>query len=236
MNSDFPRIITLLRKERNISQKQAAADLGISQALLSHYEKGIRECGLDFLVRIADYYDVSCDYLLGRSPEPMGRMISYNPPSEDGDAGINENTDKEKNLFINSAEVVYSLAQKTGSTSLIKAVSSYMLLALYRMFRIIYSANPKNDVRLFAVPESASDGMADAAMSVSCAVAASAAKGTAIGNGDKVKESDDTIITTNSLSSDYPEKAPAILGTIKESEDQILSLMQSVSEDNTVNQ
>jgi transcriptional regulator with XRE-family HTH domain len=39
MNSDFPRIITLLRKERSISQKKAAADLGVSQALLSHYEK-----------------------------------------------------------------------------------------------------------------------------------------------------------------------------------------------------
>ena len=51
MNSDFPRIITFLRKERGLSQKQVASDLGISQALLSHYEKGIRECGLDFLVK-----------------------------------------------------------------------------------------------------------------------------------------------------------------------------------------
>lgn len=51
MNSDFPMIISMLRKERRLSQKQVAADLGISQALLSHYEKGIRECGLDFLVK-----------------------------------------------------------------------------------------------------------------------------------------------------------------------------------------
>lgn len=56
MNSDFARNITLRRKEKHITQKQAAADLGISQALLSHYEKGIRECGLEFLVKIADYY------------------------------------------------------------------------------------------------------------------------------------------------------------------------------------
>ena len=71
MNADFPRVLTLLRKERGISQKQAAAELGVSQALLSHYEKGIRECGLDFLVRAADFYSVSCDYLLGRSPDPV---------------------------------------------------------------------------------------------------------------------------------------------------------------------
>lgn len=76
MNADFPRIITLIRKERKISQKQAAADLGISQALLSHYEKGIRECGLEFLSRIADYYHVSCDYLLGRSPSPQKQVSS----------------------------------------------------------------------------------------------------------------------------------------------------------------
>ena len=64
MNADFPRIITLLRKERGISQKKASADLSISQALLSHYEKGIRECKLGFLVKISDYYGVTCDYLL----------------------------------------------------------------------------------------------------------------------------------------------------------------------------
>ena len=42
---EFNRIIKLLRTERGITQKQAAEDLHISQALLSHYEKGIRECG-----------------------------------------------------------------------------------------------------------------------------------------------------------------------------------------------
>ena len=76
MNADFPRILTLLRKERGISQKMAAGDLGISQALLSHYEKGIRECGLDFVIRCADYYHVSCDYLLGRSPDRSGATLS----------------------------------------------------------------------------------------------------------------------------------------------------------------
>ena len=49
---EFNRIIKLLRKERGITQKQAAEDLGVSQALLSHYEKGIRECGLDFVPAI----------------------------------------------------------------------------------------------------------------------------------------------------------------------------------------
>ena len=76
MGSEFSRIITLLRKEKGVTQKQAAAELGVSQALLSHYEKGIRECGLDFVVRVADYYGVSCDYLLGRSADRSGLTLS----------------------------------------------------------------------------------------------------------------------------------------------------------------
>lgn len=64
------RLVTL-RKDKNLSQKEAAAALGVSQGLLSHYEKGIRECGLDFLCRAATFYDVSSDYLLGLSDTKM---------------------------------------------------------------------------------------------------------------------------------------------------------------------
>ncbi|MDD6807201.1 MAG: helix-turn-helix domain-containing protein [Oscillospiraceae bacterium] len=63
----FQSRLTEQRKLKKISQKQAAKDLGISQALLSHYENGIRECGLSFVVRAANYYGVTCDYLLGNS-------------------------------------------------------------------------------------------------------------------------------------------------------------------------
>ena len=65
----FSVVLTKLRKEKGLSQKYAAQELKISQALLSHYEKGIRECGLNFLINAADFYGVSCDYLLGRTAE-----------------------------------------------------------------------------------------------------------------------------------------------------------------------
>ena len=130
MNSDFPRIITLLRKERNISQKKAALDLGISQGLLSHYEKGKRECGLDFLVRAADYYCVSCDYLLGRSPEPQGKTISVedipdDDPSQKDQLGVGGvMVTFNKKLIINSINVLFSLLQKCKSTTIVKEISS----------------------------------------------------------------------------------------------------------------
>ena len=59
-----------LRKGRNITQLKMAMDLNMSQNTISRYENGEREPGLEELVRIADYFDVSIDYLLGRTENP----------------------------------------------------------------------------------------------------------------------------------------------------------------------
>ena len=67
MERSFPETLSALRREKNISQRSAAAELGISQALLSHYENGAREPGLSFVCRACDYYGVTADYLLCRS-------------------------------------------------------------------------------------------------------------------------------------------------------------------------
>ena len=75
MDPVFASRLRLLRKQKQVSQKKAAEDLGVSQALLSHYENGIRECGLDFVVRAADYYGVRTDYLLGHSND----IMEYDP-------------------------------------------------------------------------------------------------------------------------------------------------------------
>jgi len=65
--SNFKNTLSELRSEKGLSQRQAAAELGISQALLSHYENGAREPKLDFIVKVCDYYGVSADFLLGRT-------------------------------------------------------------------------------------------------------------------------------------------------------------------------
>ena len=52
MERSFPETLSALRRDRNISQRKAAADLHISQALLSHYENGAREPGLGFVCRV----------------------------------------------------------------------------------------------------------------------------------------------------------------------------------------
>ena len=70
MDRTFPETLSALRRERNISQRQAAQDPRLSQASLSHYENGAREPGLAFVCRACDYYGVSADYLLCRSQQP----------------------------------------------------------------------------------------------------------------------------------------------------------------------
>lgn len=82
----FASTLSELRRRKGLSQRKAAADLKISQALLSHYENGAREPGLNFVCRVCDYYGVTADYLLGRSQNPDGNDRS----SDIAKAFINE--------------------------------------------------------------------------------------------------------------------------------------------------
>lgn len=58
-----------LRKEKKLSQLRLAIDLDINQNTISRYENMEREADYATLIRIADYFNVSLDYLLGRSED-----------------------------------------------------------------------------------------------------------------------------------------------------------------------
>lgn len=76
MERNFSGIMSELRKKQGVSQRKAAADLQVSQALLSHYENGMREPGLAFVCRACDYYGVTADHLLGRN-EKDAALVSF---------------------------------------------------------------------------------------------------------------------------------------------------------------
>ncbi len=59
-----------LRIKKKISQLKLALDLNTSQNTISRYETGEREAGYSVLIAIADYFDVSIDYLLERTDNP----------------------------------------------------------------------------------------------------------------------------------------------------------------------
>lgn len=59
-----------IRKSKGISQLKLAMDLNTSQNTISRYETGEREPGINELIKIADYFDISVDYLLERTNNP----------------------------------------------------------------------------------------------------------------------------------------------------------------------
>lgn len=59
-----------LRKSKNISQLRLSIDLCTSQNSISRFESGVRKPDYDMLIQMADYFDVSLDYLVGRSDNP----------------------------------------------------------------------------------------------------------------------------------------------------------------------
>ena len=156
--NDFARVITLIRKEKGISQKQAAAELGVSQALLSHYEKGVRECGLDFVLRVADYYDVSCDYLLGRSADRLGTTIKVDEIPESDGTGDKVMRGSvlptlNKKLIVNSLNIIFDILAECDNKTLVTEMSDYIMDVVYKAFRYIYSANAGNTAAMFRLGE-----------------------------------------------------------------------------------
>ncbi len=61
----FPRLLDL-REDKDMTQKEVAALLGIDQRVYSTYETGKRDIPLNHLIALADFYGVSVDYILGR--------------------------------------------------------------------------------------------------------------------------------------------------------------------------
>ena len=147
-NSKFAAILSQLRKERGSSQKKTAEDLGISQALLSHYEKGIRECGLDFVIKCSEYYGVTTDYLLGVSDSRYGIDEEYLFSS------INEGEGTSLSTISQATKLLLEIATaSTAEKDTAQYINDYYMLCIYRgaltlaksgklpqeMFRLDYS-------------------------------------------------------------------------------------------------
>ena len=219
--NDFSRVITLLRKERGITQKQAAMDLGISQALLSHYEKGLRECGLDFLVRLCDYYNVSSDYILGRSADRYGAMLSVEDLPGDVSSRDSKFTGSvlptmNKRLIFSSLNILYDKLSQSGNKELTTKVSDYLSLSIYKVFRIIYSSNKQNSQSLFNVKPNSFEGYTTAAQMKTCADI-----NEIVNDKQNAKNNQCFEMTNESITKEYPQHSTGFFNVIKAAEDVI---------------
>ena len=68
-----------LRDSINLSQEKLSAILGTTQSSMNRYENDQANPPMDLLCRYADYFDVSLDYICGRTDKPEGQLYEFHP-------------------------------------------------------------------------------------------------------------------------------------------------------------
>lgn len=68
-----------LRENMNLSQARLAKEIGVTQATVNRYETGKATPTVETLLWYADRFDVSLDYIFGRTSEPQGKLYQYQP-------------------------------------------------------------------------------------------------------------------------------------------------------------
>ena len=197
-----------------------SGELGISQALLSHYEKGLRECGLDFLIKLCDYYDVSSDYILGRTADRNGAVLSVSDlagaeTSKDSHFKGSVLPAMNKRLISSSLNILYDKLAKANNKELTSKVSDYIMLSIYRMFRLLYQSNKNNSANIFKVPSNVFEGYSNAGMlttssDISAILSEKSVSKTAVPAFE---------MTTENLTLDYPNHVTGLLNVIKTAEE-----------------
>jgi len=220
--NEFPRIITLLRVEKKLSQKEAAKALGISQALLSHYEKGIRECKLDFLIKVADFYNVSIDYLLGRTEKR-----TYGDTEDSSEEVVFTQKDNVfrgsvfpalgKALTVSSINVLFDLLKNPKLKEMATELQKYFAIVIYKLFRHIYRSSDKNPPAFFALGDDEFEAKSNAALMLYELRLKKAAE-------NIKKEGFDQEISYDILVRDFPKDSAALLNILKNSENEIKKL------------
>ena len=175
MQADFARTLSLLRQEKKISQRKAAEQLGVSQALLSHYENGVREPGLTFVLKVSKFYGVSCDYLLGNSMSRDG--MGVNPDALVDMSEAKDNVLKgnvfamlNKKLLVNSISLLMDILAKCDKKQLVQEVCTYLSLAFYKAFRFVYECDEAKKDDMFPLSSCVFSELCDANMKKSEAV------------------------------------------------------------------
>ena len=70
MNFDFGQHLKALRQSKKLTQKQLGINIGASERGIQNYELNLRKPTYEMLIALADYFNVSIDYLVGRTDNP----------------------------------------------------------------------------------------------------------------------------------------------------------------------
>ena len=128
MKPVFARVLSSLRHEGGLSQKKAADELGISQALLSHYENGVREPKLEFVLKACDYYGVTTDYLLGRTDK---KQLDWN--------AVGHSDNPEIQRCVSAGSLILAMLSALDDEQISAAVSRYISYSIYFILNMLRS-------------------------------------------------------------------------------------------------
>ena len=118
----------------------------------------VREPGLNFVVKACDFYNVSADFLLGRTLSRDGTTIldadTLYDVSDERDNVLKGSVmaTLSKKLIVNSAGVLFDLLGRLGNKKAIKAASNYLSTALYTLYRHLFQFSPNGNDGFFSVP------------------------------------------------------------------------------------
>lgn len=215
MNNSFAHTITLLRKEKKLTQKDAAQSLGISQALLSHYEKGIRECSLSFVVKAAEFYDVSCDYLLGKTAERQYDITDLNDTMSTKQSASHM---VNRRLLDNTAGIIYDCLAHIGNRKLTRSVTNYLMTAEYKVFRLLCGSDQAENEGMFTVPKNIYLGYTTAAQEK---VFTDIVNLCDRNSDDYIQKLEMLSFTPEQITEEYPEAAGSLFNVIQHAENTV---------------
>ena len=120
--SDFPKRLKLLRKKTQLRQKDLADKIGVAQTTIANYERNLRFPDETTLMRLADYFNVTLDYLLGRIP---GGMLNDAPKNETADASMPRGSSKISEIAGRYLQMLLD-GHKKKAEALIMDVAEYL--------------------------------------------------------------------------------------------------------------
>lgn len=118
-NYDLKTNLRKFRIEKGLSQAQLAKILNVAQNTVSNWEKGIREPDLKTTQVLADFFDVSVDYLLGRPDKKTSQKVSDSPlsPHDEETTALLEQLHKRPEM-----KVLFSVSKKATKEDIERAV------------------------------------------------------------------------------------------------------------------
>jgi len=105
--SKFPERLKDLRKTRGINQTELSAYLNYGYTAIANYESGRNEPAIDTLSKIAEYFDVTVDYLIGKEDDPK-RMDGISKPEAELIMSFRTMDNEDKKILLEMAKSLSS--------------------------------------------------------------------------------------------------------------------------------